>query len=214
MSLFKNLLLVCGCVSAIIYPLTDVIAGTMYKGYSFHEQAVSELFAIGSPVAPFVVVFFSMSSILLFFFSLGIFLAANRNKLMILLACLVFANALDSIILWNFFPMHMRHMAPTFTDKMHTILAINPFIVISIIIGAFLYNNWFRSYSLFTIAALVIPAIISFSYIPLLLSHQPTPWMGISERISQYSHLTWLAMLSIQIFTNNSYSNNAVRKKN
>jgi hypothetical protein len=193
-------LLISGFLSAIIYPLTDIIAGNMYTGYSFNEQAVSELFAIGSPVAAFVVSLFSISSILLIAFAAGVFIISNKRRLWRFLSLMLLGNAINSLILWNFFPMHMRNAQPTFTDSMHTILAINPFVLISIVSGVFLYKSWFRYYSLFTILILFIPAFVSFSYIPLLLSHQPTPWMGFTERVAQYGHLSWLAVLSIYIF--------------
>lgn len=195
-----RILLLSGFMSSLIYLLTDIISGNMYSGYSFNEQAVSELFAIGSPVAPLVVVLFSISSIFVILFAISVFMTCRNRKLFCLLTIMLLGNAIDSLILWNFFPMHMRNVPPTFTDTMHTILAINPFILISIIIGVFMYKGWFRYYSLLTILILFIPAFVSFSYIPLLLSHQPTPWMGFTERVSQYGHLTWLAVLSIVLF--------------
>ncbi len=195
--------LLSGFISAVIYPLTDIIAGNMYRGYSFNEQAVSELFAINSPVAPLVVFLFSISSVFLILFSASVFMFSKNKKIMRFLALMLSGNAINSLILWNFFPMHMRNVQPAFTDKMHAILAINPFVLISIIIGVFMYKNWFRYYSLLTILILFIPAFLSFSYIPLLLSHQPTPWMGFTERVSQYGHLSWLAVLSIMLFNKN-----------
>ena len=48
-------LLVCGIASAALYPLADILAGLRYPGYSFADQAVSELFAIGAPTSAFLV---------------------------------------------------------------------------------------------------------------------------------------------------------------
>jgi hypothetical protein len=195
----RHVLLACGILSSLLYPVTDAIAGILYKGYSFNEQAVSELFAIGAPTSHIVVPLFTICSILYIAFALGIWLSSHNNRVLRTLAVMVFLNAINSLVLWNFFPMHMRGVEPTFTDAMHSILAINPFILISIVLGAVNWKNWFRFYSLGTILLLLIPAAISFSYIPLLMAHQPTPWMGFTERISQYGHQLWHAVLAITL---------------
>lgn len=203
--------LTCGICSSLLYPLTDIIAGILYKGYSFNEQTVSELFAIGAPTSRIVVPLFTICSILFIAFAFGIWLSSN-NRILRILAVMVFGNALNSLVLWNFFPMHMRGVQATFTDAMHAILAINPFILISIVLGAVNFKNWFRFYSLGTILLLLIPAVLSFSYIPLLLAYQPTPWLGFSERISQYGHQLWHAILAIMLIHEQSIKYQEVKK--
>lgn len=197
----RKVLLICGFCASLIYPITDIIAGFLYKGYSFNEQSVSELFAIGAPTSKFVVLMFTFYSILLLAFAIGVWLSSGNRRIFSILAGMIGANAINSLILWNFFPMHMRGVTPTFTDTMHIILAINPFILISIVLGCVIFKNWFRFYSIGTLLLLFILAFISFSYTPLLIANQPTPWLGFTERIAQYSHLLWylvLAMLLLQ----------------
>lgn len=192
-----KILLALGIVSSLLYPITDIIAGLLYKGYSFNEQAISELFAIGAPTSHIVVPLLTICSVLFIGFGVGIWLSSNNNRLQRILAVMIIGNAINSLILWNFFPMHMRGVQATFIDIMHTILAVNPFILISIVLGAVIFRGWFRFYSLGTILLLLIPAVMSFSYIPLLMAHQPTPWMGFTERLSQYSHQLWHGILAI-----------------
>lgn len=198
----RKSLLFCGICSPILYILTDITAGNLYKNYKFNEQAVSELFAIGAPTAHIVVPLFTICSILLLAFSIGIWLSSSRNRKLCILALMVLCNAINSLVLWNCFPMHMRGVKPTFTDTMHTILAVNPFIQISIILGAVIYKKWFRYYSLVTILLLIISAAISFSFIPLLISHHPTPWLGLTERISIYAHQLWHGVLAVTLIKN------------
>jgi len=192
---FNNFLLICGICSPFLYILTDIIAGNLYRGYSFSEQAVSELFAIGAPTTDIVVILFSVSSILLLFFAVGVWLSSPQSLLHIL-SIMILANAINSLILWNFFPMHMRGVQPTFTDTMHGILAINPFVLISIILGAVHFKNWFRLYSIITIVLLLATATMAFSYVPLVISNKPTPGMGFTERFGQYVHQVWTAVLA------------------
>ena len=188
----------------MLYILTDLLCGNIYKDYSFNEQAVSELFAIGAPTSHIVVPLFTASSILMLFFALGIYFSSDKNKILKILSFMIAANAIDSIILWNYFPMNMRGVPRAFTDKMHGILAVNPFILLSIILGIFIYKNWFRYYSIIVILILLIPAFISFSSITLFIENKPTPWMGITERIAQYDHMTWHAILAIVLIKQNN----------
>jgi hypothetical protein len=53
--MLRNLLLICGILSSLLYVGTDILAGTLWEGYSFTSQAVSELSAIGAPTRPLVV---------------------------------------------------------------------------------------------------------------------------------------------------------------
>jgi hypothetical protein len=110
---------------------------------------------------------------------------------------MILANAVDSLILWNFFPMHMRGDPPTFTDTMHGILAINPFVLASLVLGAIYFKNWFRYYSIATILLLIITAMLAFSSATLVFKNQPTPGLGTTERVSQYSHQLWHMVLAI-----------------
>jgi hypothetical protein len=197
---WKKALLICGIIASLLYPVTDIVAGNLYKGYSFNQQAVSELFAIGAPTSRMVVILFTIGSLLLIAFGIGIGLSFRAERTLRALSFMILGNGLDSLVLWNFFPMHMRGDQPTITDTMHSLLAINPFVLISIILGAIFFRNWFRYYSIATMLIMVICAIKAFSYIPLLINNQPTPWLGLTERISQYAHQLWHAVLAGVLF--------------
>ncbi len=192
-----NLLLTCGILGAFLYPLTDIIAGILYKGYSFNEQTVSELFAIGAPTSKLVVTLFTISSLLFIAFALGIWLLSNGKRILRALSVMIFGNAVNSLILWNYFPMHMRGIEPTFTDTMHGILAINPFVLVSLILGAVYFKNWFRYYSITTILMLLVMVVFAVPKALLVYENSPTPGLGIMERASQYGHQLWHAVLAI-----------------
>jgi hypothetical protein len=44
-------------------------------------------------------------------------------------------SALNGLVLWNFFPMHMRGTTRTLTDTMHLTLASNPAVPLSLVVG-------------------------------------------------------------------------------
>ena len=199
-----NILLKCGIFGSLFYPIADIIAGNLYNGYSFNEQTVSELFAIGAPTSQLVVTLFTISSLLFIAFAFGIWLLSNDKRILRILSLMIFGNAVNSLILWNFFPMHMRGIQPSFTDTMHGILAINPFVLVSIILGAVYFKNWFRYYSIATVLLLIVMVIFAIPKALLVYENRPTPGLGIMERASQYGHQLWHAILAIVLLYSHS----------
>ncbi len=182
-----TLLLICGVLAPLVYIGTDLLAALLYPGYSYTSQAPSELFAIGAPTSHLVVPLFSLFSVLLVAFACGVWLSADGSRVLHVLAVMIAANGIDSLLLWNFFPMHMRGVERTFTDKMHLVLAVNPFVLVSIVLGAVSFRSWFRLYSIGTIVILVVLATMAFLYVPQVVAQESTPWLGLSERLSQYA---------------------------
>lgn len=184
-------LLFCGAASAVVYVATDIAAARAYPGYSMRSQAVSELFAIGATTAGLVVPLFTLASLLVLAFAAGVWMSGHR-----FMATMFAASAVDSLVLWNFFPMHMRGETPGFTDLMHGMFAINPFVLAAIVGGAVEFRNWFRFYSMAVIVVLVVTATFGFSYARDVYTNVPTPWLGVTERVAQYSDELWKVLLA------------------
>jgi hypothetical protein len=193
----RRVLLLCGILGAALYPLADIYASARYPGFSYRDQAVSELFAIGAPTSALVVPLFTASSSLLLLFAIGIWMCANGRHVLRWLAAMMALNAIDALLLWNYFPMHMRGVEPTFTDTMHGALAIDPFLLTAVVLGAIAFKGRFRVYTITTIIFSFILAIKGFSYVPAVIANQPTPWMGAVERAAQYATNLWYAALAV-----------------
>ena len=200
-STLRKVLLICGIFAPLLFVSTDILAGTLYPGYSFTDQAVSELFAIGAPTSNVVVPLFTVYSLLLIAFAFGIWMisAASRKWALRVLALMMVVSAVNGLILWNFFPMHMRGDEMTFTDIMHVTLAgVGAFFgVLTVGLGVVAFRNWFRFYSIGTILILIVPGILAFLYVPEVGGNQPTPWLGLTERISIYGNTVWQLVLAI-----------------
>lgn len=194
---WRRFLLACGIAGAVLYPLSDIFASTRYPGFSYRDQAVSELFAIGAPTSGLVVPLFSISSTLLVLFAIGIWMSANGQRSMRLAAVMMALNAADALVLWNFFPMHMRGSEPGFTDIMHGLLAIDPFLLAVVILAAVAVRGWCRAYTVATLVFTTVLAILGFSYVSAVIANQPTPWMGAVERAAQYATNLWYAVLAV-----------------
>ena len=199
----RRALLVCGMLGAALYPLADIFASTRYPGFSYRDQAVSELFAIGAPTSALVVPLFTASSTLLLLFAIGIWMSSNGRRVLRWLAAMMALNALNALVLWNVFPMHMRGEQPTFTDTMHGLLAIDPFLLTAVVLGAVAFKGRFRVYTITTIIFTSILAIWSMSYVPAIIDQRPTPWMGALERAAQYATNLWYTVFAIMLMRRN-----------
>jgi hypothetical membrane protein len=76
----RKALLVAGIVAVGVYALGDLLSGLLYEGYSFKDQAISELSAIGSPVRPLKVAFLTTHGLLLVAFGVGVWRSGGRSK--------------------------------------------------------------------------------------------------------------------------------------
>jgi hypothetical protein len=102
-----------------------------------------------------------------------------------------------AIVSAPFFPMPMRGVQPTFTDLMHGVLAIDPFLLAAVVLGALAFRGRFRVYTIVTIVFTTVLAVIGFSYVSAVVANEPTPWMGAIERASQYAMNLWYAALAV-----------------
>ena len=190
-------LLFCGVASSFVYVATDLIAVATYPGYSFADQAVSELFAIGAPTSFLVVSLFSVSSVLLLGFAAGLAAFPPDNRAHRLMALMFAGSAIVGLALWNAFPMHIRGAERTFTDTMHLILATNPFVLGTLIVAAVAYQNWFRWLTLAVLTVIVCLALFGFHYAPAIDVGEATAGLGLSERLAQYVYEAWQVTLAL-----------------
>jgi hypothetical protein len=199
MTALDRVLLSCGMLSAAGYVATDIAASVSYPGYSFRGQAVSELFAIGAPTSRMAVALFSLCSVLLLVFSLGVWRAAGERRVVRALAAMFAGSAVIGLLIWNAFPMHMRGAERSFTDTMHLILATNPFVLLSLVLAIVAFPGRFRTYSVVTVVLMLASAVAAFSYASALDLNQPTPWLGATERVAQYAFEVWQVVLAAML---------------
>jgi hypothetical membrane protein len=183
--------LLCGILSPAIYIGADVLAARRYPGFSYTDQAVSELFAIGAPTSGLVVRLFTMSSVLLLAFAFGVWWSSDRGRALRLMAIMLACSAIDALVLWNFFPMHLRGAERTMTDTMHLVFAANPFVLLSLVFGAVAFRHAMRVYTIATIVVIIALAVYGFSYAAAVATNAPTPGMGLTERVAQYANGLW-----------------------
>jgi hypothetical protein len=187
-------LLVCGIVSSVLYVAMNVIAGLSWQGYSFASQSISELSAIDAPSRSIWVPLGFAYGALLIAFGVGVWLSADQNRRLRVAAAMLIAIGVLGLF-WP--PMHLRGTVASLTDTLHIAFAIitTILIMLAIAFGAGALGQRFRMYSYASLAALVLAGLLSFADAPRLAANEPTPWLGVLERINLAIYLAWVAAL-------------------
>ncbi len=194
-------LLAAGIVASGLYVVGDVVSGLVYNGsrpYSFRDQWISELTALGSPVRPLMVAVITAHDVLLIAFGLGIWRAAGRSRSLRWLGLGLVATTALGLVIHPFFPMASRW---NFTDTpMHGILSVVWTLGISavVVLASVAYRGWFRLYSIGTV--LVMMAFGMASGIAIRdIEQNSTPWAGVFERINAYALMAWFVVLVVTV---------------
>ena len=195
---YTKALLLCGLLSSLLYIGTDILSGCLYEGYSFSSQQVSELSAVGAPTRK---IWLTMSYIwapLVMTFGIGVFRLHRQKRFLRLTGILLITYGVIGL-LWNLAPMHQRGTVELGEDIMHIIFAgAQVLLILSfILLGSKANGTGFRMYSFFTILALLVFGTWTATQASAIAEGQPTPWMGIIERVNVYLSMLWVLVFAV-----------------
>lgn len=204
----RQALLVCGLLYAVLYPIVnDAIAATLYDGYSRTSQAVSELSAVGAPPRPFLTAVGPVFSLLQVGFGVGIWQSAQGKVSLRVAGALMVAHGAMSF-LWVLAPMSRREVIAagggTSADTMHLVLTAGTglFVAAYVAVFAIAFGWVFRVYSVLTLAVALVFGRLS-AQVDEIEAGDPTPYMGLLERIGIGAWLLWLAVASVVLLRRN-----------
>jgi hypothetical protein len=186
--------------SVVVYGLGDLASGRLYGGYSFRDQWISELSALGSPVRPLMVTAILVHGVLLLAFGVGIWRLAERQSLRWVGLLLIVAGVIG-FPTHTVFAMSSRWMTAGFNDTMHASLslAFGLVVFVAVALSAVAFPGWFRLYAIAT-----IPILVGFGAASSVaiqgLEQDFTPWAGGFERINAYSYFAWLVVLALMVY--------------
>jgi hypothetical protein len=193
-----------------VFPLLwigmDVVASLLSDGYSYTDQTVSELSAIGTPTRPYWLVFGAIYGILALAFATGIWQIAGQERALRVVAVLLAVNIFINLALGPFSSMHQREVlaadGATLSDTLHLVIVglggIIFFLEVALAFTAF--GKGFRLYSLATVLTALVFGYLTSSYAPEVQANEPTPWVGIYERISAYGSQLWFLVLAVSLW--------------
>ena len=200
-SVLRKALLLCGLLSSLLYVATDLLAGVMWEGYSFTDQAISELSAIGAPTRSLVVPLLLVYNALVVAFGLAVWGTDRNRALRFTGGLLIGMGALGFV--WTAFPIQLPPATPTWTDTVHSILAgVNVLLfLLAMGFGALAFGRRFRFYSFGTVLTLLVFGAASFLMAGGQIAGQglmePPPWFGLIERVDAYACMLWVAVLGV-----------------
>jgi hypothetical protein len=196
----REVLLICGFLAPLLFIGTDLLAGTLWKGYGFTSQSISELSAIGSPIRSLVVPLNLLYEVLLIAFGLGIWGLARQKRPLRIMAVLLVGMAIIDLVA-TFFPMHPGEALSTFPNTMNVILKGTGvlFFLLAIGFGAAAFRNWFRLYSIGTLLTFIVLTILGIWVLPQITAGAPISRVGIQERVMGYGCLAWVLLLAMTL---------------
>lgn len=193
-------LLVLGALSALFYIVSDVVASMRYDGYSYVDQAFSELLALGSPVRTLMLSLAAIYNALVLTGAVGLWLAAEGKRSLRIAAALVFVFGLASLV-GPYVPMHTRGTGTSLTDTLHMVdtVAMVFSAILAMAFGAAALGKRFRAYSITTIVALLGFGYWSALQVPAIEAGAATPWLGVIERLNVYPLVAWMSVFALVV---------------
>lgn len=195
-------LLICGILSTPLYAATDLVTGLLYEGYSFADQTVSELSAIGAPTRPLWLALGPVYQALMTIFGFGVWASAGGRRAPRVAGALLIAYGLIGFTA-PFVSMHQREFlaafGPTLTDRLHLVVTGVAVLImfVAMVFAAWALGKRFRFYTMATIVVSLAAGGWTSRAAPLVEANLPTPWIGAAERVSIAVFMIWVVVLAI-----------------
>ena len=201
----RKILLICGILSSLLYVALNIIVPMQWPAYNSASQTVSELSAIGAPTRMLWIWLCFPYTLLVIAFAWGVWKSGGRNRHLRVAGCLMIAYGALGVI-WPFAPMHLRETlaagGKTFSDTVHIALGVVTEVLYLLALGfaASALGKRFRIYSISTFIVLLTFGVLTFLDAPGIATNQPTPLIGVWERINIGVFLLWVVVLAIRLW--------------
>jgi hypothetical protein len=200
----RKTLLIAGILASLLYTAMLILVAKQWESYSSVSQTVSELSAIGAPTRTMWLWPAAAYTILMTAFGLGVRASDRGDRMLLVTGGFLVAYGLTGVV-WPFAPMHLRGAPMTLTDTMHIALSFVtvPLMALAIGVGATALDKRFRIYSLVTLALLIVFGTLTGLNGPRIAQNQPTPWVGVWERVCIGVFLLWVVVLALVLLRAN-----------
>jgi lysylphosphatidylglycerol synthetase-like protein (DUF2156 family) len=199
--MMRKFLLGCGVVSSLLYVGIDFLAAAFYGGYhSFTSQAISELMARGAPTERMVDPLFLLYDGLLIAFGVGVWVSTTVRPARVSAALLI-ASAVIGFTGPTLFEMNLRGTGASGADVAHIVVTavLSLVLMLAIGFGAFARGRRFQLYSFASIAVMLLFGALTGVASRGLSTGDPTPWLGLLERICIGASLAWVAVFALAL---------------
>jgi len=194
--------LIGGVASSLLYVAMNIVVPAQWPAYQSASQTVSELSAVGAPTRPLWVVLAVAYTLLVTAFGWGVRMAAADDRRLRIAGVLIAIYGALGIV-WPFAPMHLREALAAgggnISDTLHIGLGVATEVIYLLALGfaAAALGTAFRLYSIATFVILLSFGIQTFREAPRIGVNQPTPLIGVWERLNIGVFLLWVIVLAI-----------------
>ena len=197
----RRLLLISGILSPILYAVSDFLAGLRWQGYSFRDQTISELGALGAPSRPLFAVLLLVVYALMVAFGLGVWRSAGGNRRLEIVAGLLVAHGVMAMTLGQFAAMQLPGTPQGIAGTLHLISGAAAMLMIFTAMGvaATALSPRFRLYTLATLVFTIVLGAWAALDGPRVEQGLATPWLGVKERIFWYGYQSWYAVFALML---------------
>jgi hypothetical protein len=209
---------VCGILSSLFYLALNIFVPMQWAEYDSASQTVSELSAIGAPTRALWGWLCTLYTVLVIAFAWGVWKSAGTNHRLRIAGALMIAYAALGVI-WPFAPMHLRETlaagGSTFSDTLHIALGVVTEILylLALWFAASALGRGFRLYSIATFIVLLVFGVLTFADAPGIAANQPTPFIGVWERINIGVFLLWVVVLAVVLLRGVPHGKEEVRAR-
>ena len=195
----RRILLLCGVLAPLLYAVADALAGLRWERYSFRDQTISELGAIGAPSQPLFAALLIPSYLLLVAFGVGVWLTAE-GRLRVAGGLLIGYGVL-ALTVGQFASMRPRGTQQGMAGALHLIEGGVAMLILLSAMGfaATALGRPFRLYTIVTIAVMLAFGGWSAMEVPRVEAGLSTPWVGVKERIYWYAYQLWFIVLAVTL---------------
>lgn len=195
-----RVLLFCGILSPLLYAAADMVAGMSWAGYSFRDQTISELGAIGAPSRALFTTLLIPVYVLLVAFGAGVWRVAAGERRLRVAAALLIAFGIIALTVGQFAPMRLRGMVQGSAGALHLAEGLVEMLILVAAMGfAAALGGHFRRYTFLTIIVMLAFGLWSGLAISRVEAGLPTPWIGVKERIFWYAYQLWFIVLAASL---------------
>jgi hypothetical protein len=198
----RSILLICGAFASLLYVAIDLLAAARYGDYhSFTSQGISELMARGAPTERLVDPLFLLYDLLMIAFGVGVWRSAGQERRLRLGGGVLVAYAGLGLLGPTLFEVSPRGSSDVQRDVLHIALTAVMVLLMMLSVGlaAFAQGRRFRLYSLATIVISLGAGALTGFAARHLATGEPTPWLGVTERISIGAYLAWVVVLAFSL---------------
>lgn len=197
----RQTLLLCGVLSPLVYALADGLAGMRWEQYSFRDQTISELAAIGAPSRLLFSTVVVLAYLLLTAFAFGVWQSGADSPRLRAAGGLLFALGFLALTVGQFVPMRPRGAEQGLLGALHLAegLVAMVILVAAMAFAAAALDRRFRAYTILTIGVMVAFGAWSMMDAPRIEAGLATPWVGVKERVFWYAYQLWFIVLALKL---------------